>query len=157
MELGAGAGGLGDDRLRGGPQPVGAGDVDRDVLAARSKDLVAEQRVARVRAERLAREVPLPQRREDADHHQVGTGPGGPLLGGVQARADVGLELREAVLAELLGRDVDLDVEQPELGDELGIGDRLERLDVLQGGVAVVVDEVQLDLQARHRVVGVEP
>src|SRR5688572_5525706 len=43
-----------------------------------------------------------------------------------------------------------------QLGLEVGVGDRLEDLGVLEGGVARVVDEVELHLQARHRVVGVE-
>ena len=67
------------------------------------------------------------------------------------------LERREPALAQPRRRHVDLDVELPELGDELRVGDRRQRLGVLQRGVAVVVDEVELDLEAGHRVVGVEP
>ncbi len=48
VELGAGAGRLGHDRVGGGRQPLDAVDVDRDVLAAGGEDLLAEQPVARV-------------------------------------------------------------------------------------------------------------
>ena len=53
MELRAGARRLGQDRVRGGDQPLGAGDVDADVLAPGCEDLLAEQLVARVGAHRL--------------------------------------------------------------------------------------------------------
>jgi hypothetical protein len=43
VELGAGAGRLGDDRVRGGPEAVDAGDVDGQVLATGGEDRVAEQ------------------------------------------------------------------------------------------------------------------
>ena len=66
------------------------------------------------------------------------------------------LELREAALAELGRRHVDLDVELAELGLEVRVGDGLEDLGVLQGRVARVVDEVELHLETRHRVVGLE-
>ena len=66
------------------------------------------------------------------------------------------LELREAALTELGRRHVDLDVELAELGLEVRVGDGLEDLGVLQGRVARVVDEVELHLEARHRVVGLE-
>ena len=56
----------------------------------------------------------------------------------------------------LAGGDVDLDVELPELGLEVRVGDRLQRLGVLQRRVAGLVDEVELDLEPGHRVVGVE-
>jgi hypothetical protein len=51
---------------------------------------------------------------------------------------------------ELPRRDVDLDVELPELGLEVRIGDRLEDRGVGQRGPAVVVGQVELDLEAER-------
>ena len=78
------------------------------------------------------------------------------LLGVVERAAQALLEGRQAALAELGRRHVDLDVELAELGLEVGVGDGLEHLGVLQGRVARVVDEVELHLETGHRVVGVE-
>jgi hypothetical protein len=97
------------------------------------------------------------ERRQDADHHEVGADLRRLGLGVVEAVPDALLELGEPAVLELLGRDVDLEVELAELGLEVGVGDRLERLEVLQCRVARVVDEVELDLQPGHRVVRVEP
>jgi hypothetical protein len=80
----------------------------------------------------------------------------GGLLGVVEAVAQLLLEPADAGLAQPARGCVDLEVELPELGLEVGIRDLLEGLCVLQGRVAVVVDEVELDLQAGHRVLGVE-
>ena len=52
--------------------------------------------------------------------------------------------------------DVDLEVELAELGDEVWVRDRLEHGCVLQRGLEVVVDEVELDLQTDLRVLEVE-
>ena len=80
----------------------------------------------------------------------------GLLLGVVEAAPQRVLEGRQPTLVELGRRHVDLDVELPELGLEVGVRDRLERLGVLQRRVADLVDQVELDLQPGHRVVGVE-
>jgi hypothetical protein len=58
--------------------------------------------------------------------------------------------------AELPGLDVDLHVELPELGLEVGVRDRVQHLGVAQRRVAPLVDQVQLDLQAGHRPLEVE-
>src|SRR5690348_3101353 len=54
------------------------------------------------------------------------------------------------------GRDVDLEVELPELGRPGGIGDRVEHVGVVHGRLAAGVHEIQLDLQAHLRWAGVE-
>jgi hypothetical protein len=100
--------------------------------------------------------VTVGERRQDADHHQVGAHLRRLGLRIVEAAAQVRLERREPALAELRRRHVDLDVELPELGLERRVGDRRQRLGVLQRRVALLVDEVELDLEPRHRVVGVE-
>ena len=66
-------------------------------------------------------------------------------------------KLDDPVIGQPARRDVDLEVELAELGHEVGIGDRLEHLGVLHRRVAGVVDEVQLDLEAGHRTIDVEP
>jgi hypothetical protein len=53
-------------------------------------------------------------------------------------------------------RDVDLDVELPELRLEVGVGDRLERLSVDHRRVARIVGEVQLDLEPDRAALRVE-
>ena len=78
------------------------------------------------------------------------------LLGVVEAAPQGVLERRQPALAQLGRRHVDLDVELAELGLEVRVGDRLQRLGVLQRRVAALVDQVELDLQPGHRVVGVE-
>ena len=134
----------------------GPGDVDVDVLAARGQDLLADQPVARVGAHVARAQVSVVEGRQDADHHQVGSDLRRLGLGVVEAAAQVGLERRQPALAKLGRRHVDLDVELPQLGLERRVGDRGQRLGVLQRRVAELVDQVELDLESRHRVVGVE-
>ena len=156
VELGAGAGGLGDDRVGGRGEPLATRDADRDVLAAGGEDLLGQQLVARVGAQARGVHVSLGEGRQDADHHLVGADLGGLLLGVVERAPQALLERRQPTLAQLGRREVDLDVELAELGLEVGVGDRLEHLGVLQRRVAGLVDEVELHLQPGHRVVGVE-
>ena len=54
------------------------------------------------------------------------------------------------------GDDVDLDVEAAQLGLEGGIGDGGQHLGVAHRRLTVPVDEVELDLEARHRTLEVE-
>jgi hypothetical protein len=54
-------------------------------------------------------------------------------------------------------RDVDLDVPLPELGHGVRIVDDRERLVVLHRRGSVLIDEVDLDLQARHGPFELEP
>ena len=131
-------------------------DRDRDVLAAGVEDLLAQQLVARVGAQAAHAHVALGEGRQDADHHHVGADLRRLGLGVVEAAAQAVLEGREAALAQPGRRHVDLDVELTELGLEVGVGDRLERLGVLQRRVTLLVDQVELDLDPGHRVVGVE-
>jgi hypothetical protein len=147
VQLDAGAGRLGGDRVGVGRQALDAADVDLQVLPARREDLLVEQRVARVGAQRARVEVLAVDRRQDPDDHHVRPGGARAVLGVVEAPADRLLELGEHRRGELPRRDVDLDVELPELGLEVGVGDGLEHRGVGQRGAAVVVGQVELDLQ----------
>ena len=93
VELDAGARGLGRDRVGVRRQPLRPVDDDVQVLAAGGEDLLVEQPVARVGAERLAGEVLRRQRRQHADHDDVRADRVGVLLGVVEARAQLVLEL----------------------------------------------------------------
>ena len=57
VELDARARGLGRDRVGVGREALDAGDRDLEVLAARGEDLLVQQRVPRVRAERLGAQM----------------------------------------------------------------------------------------------------
>ena len=121
------------------------------------QDLLAEQLVARVGADAVHAHVALGQRRQDADHHQVRARPAADFSSAsLRLRRRLSSKRLEPALAQLGRRHVDLDVELAELGLEVGVGDRRERLGVLERRVAVLVDQVELDLEAGHRVVGVE-
>ena len=156
MELGARARRLGDDRVGRRRQPVAPGDADGDVLAARVEDLLAQQLVARVGAERGQGHVALGEGRQDADHHLVRADLAGRGLRVVERAPQAVLEGGQPTLAQGRRGDVDLDVELAELGLEVRLGDRLQHLGVLERRVTPVVDEVELDLEPGHRVVGVE-
>ena len=82
--------------------------------------------------------------------------PRGPSSALLRPARTVGLELRRARGREQARRDVDLDVELAELGLEVRVGDRLEHLGVAHRGVARIVDQVELDLAADRRPLGVE-
>ena len=97
---------------------------------AGGEDLVAEQLVAGVVAEHGRVEVLVAERRQDADHHQVAADVLGRLLGCVEAVAHALGERGDALLGEPLGRDVDLEVELPELGLEVRVAELLEDLHV---------------------------
>ena len=156
VQLHAGARRLGRDRVGVCGEPLDAVDRDLQVLAAGGEDLLVEQRVARVRAERAGVQVLLAERRQDADDHHVRADRARLVLGLVQAAADPLLERREHLALEQPRRDVDLDVELPELGDEVVVGDLLQHLGVRHGGIAGLVGQVQLDLEPDRAVVGVE-
>ena len=79
------------------------------------------------------------------------------VLGVVEAGAGVALELGEHGALEQPRRDVDLDVELPELGLEARVGDRLERGRVDQRRIAGVVGQVELDLQPERAPLGMKP
>ena len=156
VQLDARARRLRRDRVGVGRQALDAADVDLEVLAARGEDLLVEQLVARVGAEGVGVEVRPVDGREDPDHHHVRADRARALLGMVQAAAHGLLELAEDPVGELARRDVDLDVELPELGLEVGIGDRLEDGRIGQRRPPVVVGEVELDLQAERAARGLE-
>ena len=157
VTLHAGAGGLGGDRVDVGEQPVGALDRDPHLLAAGREDLLVQQPVARVGRHGVLADVALPQRGQDADHHQVAAGLAGPGLGVPQAAPHAALELGQGVAGQRPRRDVDLQVELAELAGPARVGDRAEHLGVLQRGQANFVDQVQLDLQADLARLDVKP
>ena len=156
MQLHARARRLGGDRVGEGREPLDAVDLDLQVLAPRREDLLVQVAVAVPRAEDLGGQVRLADGGQDPDHHHVRAHGARPLLGAVQADPDRILELREHLALEPPRRHVDLDVELADLGLEVGVRDRLERAGVRQGGVAGLVGEVQLDLEAERAPVGVE-
>jgi hypothetical protein len=126
MELRARARRLRRDRVAPHGEPVRAGDLDDHVLAARREDLVVDERVPRVRRERLLGEVLPAQSRQNPDHHEVYADGGGPRLGGVEALPDARLERAQPVATQLAWWHVDLDVELAQFGDEVGVGDLSE-------------------------------
>jgi hypothetical protein len=95
--------------------------------------------------------VGLGQGGQDADHHQVGVGRGGPLLGRVEAGADPVLEAGQAPLGEPARGHIDFDIELSQLGDEVRIGDLSEYAGVAHRRVAGPVDQIELDLQPGQR------
>jgi hypothetical protein len=94
---------------------------------------------------------------QDPDHHHVRVDRPGLLLGRVQAGPDVLLELRGAGADQPARGHVDLDVELAQLGLEARVGDGGQHVGVAHGRLRVLVDQVQLDLQAGHRPLHVEP
>ena len=78
------------------------------------------------------------------------------VLGGVEAVADLLLELGEDLARQQARRDVHLDVELAQLGHERVVGDPLEHLRVRHRGVAGLVGQVELDLQPDRALLGVE-
>src|SRR6185437_9019142 len=87
----------------------------------------------------------------DADHHQAHPGGAGRVVGGVQAGPQLALEPQRLVVGQRPGRDVDLDVVLAELGLESRIVDVFEYPLVGHRRVDVVVDEIELELQAHAR------
>src|SRR5262249_46699956 len=132
-------------------QPVGAVDLDRDVLTPGREDLVVDQRVPRVRRQRLLGQVVRGERAQDPDHDHVYADRGGAVLGHVEAVADVRLEVGQPGTAEFPRRHIDLDVALAQLGDEGRVGGHLQYARVAHHRIAGGIDQVQLDLQAGHR------
>ncbi len=157
VELDAGAGSLRRDRVDVGVQPVHAVDRDVHLLAAGGEHLVIQQLVARVRGDRLLIDVGLPQRRQDADHGQPGAASPGPLVGVIEAGPDLILQLAERGAGQRARRDVDLQVELAKLGRPGRVGDRAEHVGVLHRRPAVVVHQVQLDLEPHLLRLRLEP
>ena len=79
-----------------------------------------------------------------------------PLLGVVEAAPGVAFQVAEDAAAQQPRRDVDLDVELAKLGLEARVGDRLQRGGVDQRGIALVVGQVELDLEAERSALGVK-
>jgi hypothetical protein len=147
VQLRARARRLGDHRVRRGGQPLRALDGYGDVLAPRGEDLLVQQRVARVARQRLPAQVVPAQGGQDADHHHVRADRARLVLRRVERHAHLVLVVGEAGTGEPARRHVDLDVELAELGLEVRVGDRRQRLGVAHGRIGDLVDEVELDLQ----------
>jgi hypothetical protein len=156
VELRARAGRFGQDRRAVGVEPLGPVDDEVQVLPPGGEDLLVHQRVARVGRQRVEPGVLRRQRRQDPNHDHVRADSAGLGLGRVQTAAHLLLELLQPALEQAPRRDVDLDVELPELGDEVRVTDRLERRSVLERRLERFVDEVELDLQAHHGFLEVE-
>jgi len=156
MKLHARAGGLGRDAVRIGDQLLSAVDLDPHVFPAGREDLLVEYLVALIGRQGPLGHVPLRQRRQNADHDEAAAGAARLGVRGIEAGADLLLLIGYRVPVKLPGRDVDLEIELPELGGPGGIGDRVEHGGVVHGRRALLVHEVQLDLQAHLRGAGVE-
>src|SRR5205814_14860 len=83
-------------------------------------------------------------------------GAAGLRVGGVEAGADLLLQARHRVAIEPPGRHVDLEIELPKLGRPRWVGDSVEHGGVAHGRRPAGVHEVQLDLHAHLRRVGLE-
>ena len=156
MQLHARAGGLGRDAVAVRRELLRAVDGDRHVFAARGEDLLVEHPVALVGGHEHAVHVLLGQRRQDAGHDQQAADGPRPRVRGVQLGADLPLEVRQGVAGQPPRRHVDLEVELAELGRPGRAGDRLQHVRVAHGRRAMLIDDVQLDLLADLRGIGVE-
>jgi hypothetical protein len=79
----------------------------------------------------------------DPDDHHVHADRARSLLGMVEARTGVPLEVGEHAVGEQSRGDVDLDVELPELGLEVRVGDRFEHGGVGHRRLAGTVSHVR--------------
>ena len=161
MQLHTGAGGFGRDG-RGAPiERLGAGDVDRDVLAARAEDRLVEGRIPRRLAHPAVVEVFGHQRGQDADHHDVGAARNGHAvgfsLGLVQAVPDFGLQVEACASKQWPGRHIEFDVVGAQFGLICRVGDGVQHIPIRHGGLIVVIDEVAFDLHAGEWPVGIKP
>ena len=105
----------------------------------------------------LERQVPLGEGRQDADHHHVRADLATWLSASLRLCRSVSSNVVSPPSRSFAGGTLISMLNWPSSVTKLGIGDRLQRLGVLQRRVAVLVDQVELDLQPGHRVVGVEP
>ena len=93
---------------------------------------------------------------QDADYDQAAADAARLLVGGVEASADLLLQLSERVPGQLPGWNVDFQVELPELRPPGRIGERFQHPRVAHGRRHLPADQVQFDLQADLRRVGLE-
>ena len=99
-------------------------------------------------------EVPRLDRRQDPDHGQPRPARIGGRAGQAELVGELVLELAPFVAGQRAGRQVELHVPATQLGLEVRAAQRREHLGAAQRGhQLVVVDEVQLHLDAGHRLV----
>ena len=157
VELHARARRLGRDRVGRGREPLDAVDRDGDVLAAGLEDLLVDQRVARVGAQRLVGEVFGPERRQDADHHDVRADRLRALLGVVQAGAQRRSRARRRCSpASRRGGTLISMLNWPSSVWKSSLAIALSTSALRIAGLRSLVDEVELDLEAGHRPVELE-
>jgi hypothetical protein len=156
MELGAGAGRLGCDRVGAGGQPVDAADVDRELFAPRADDLVVQGPVALVGGQVAQHQVLGGERGQRADHHDRAVGLAGPVLGPRQALRDVRLVVGEPAPGDQPRSRVQLEVELAQFGLERRVGEVGQDLGVAHRRLGVLIHQVELDLEPGHPGLGVE-
>ena len=97
MELNARARRFWRDRVRVREEPLHSGDRDLKVFAPRGKYLLVQEGVSRICAERVGTQMVGSERRQDPDQHHVCTDGPRLVLGLVETRSGVALELGENV------------------------------------------------------------
>jgi hypothetical protein len=151
VQLHARAGSLGGDAVCIRLELLRPVDLDEQILAASGQDLLVQHPVARVGRQRARARVLLAQRRQDPDHDQAAAGAARLLIGGVEAGPELLLQSHQRVPRQLPGRDVDLQIELPELGPPDRIDDGVKHLRAAHGRRQLSADQIQLDFQAHLR------
>ena len=132
---------------------VVAGDVEPDGLAAPGEHLFVEHPVALVRGDGVLDEVPVAQGGQDADHSQLRAVVARLRPDRRQLVEQLLFEVAPLVAGQWLRREVELEVPPAQLGLELRRAERLQHVLADRCGLQVVADQVQLDLEAGHRLV----
>ncbi len=157
VHLEAGVARLRHHRVLAHAQLVGALDVQLVVvLAAQAHQRFVEGEVARVRHHVVHREVALADRRQRAGEHDVQAGGLGRGVADGEELVELGVHAREAVAAELLGIEVELEVEGADLGGVGLAGERGEHGQRARCRLPRRVDEEHLLLGADAPHVGLE-
>jgi hypothetical protein len=96
------------------------------------------------------------QRRQDPDHHDVGTVDIGFGLGRVEAGPHLVFQLHTGVAAQRPRRNVEFDVVRAQFGLEGRVGDGSQHILVGHRRLVVVVDQIAFDFHPGQRAVEVE-